>query len=160
MFAAVRHRILCSASEPVVQHGGGGLHGNRGLLPVSTSVRFLNIPVLPATNTICCRVEVEVMEVVHSRCAGLDISKKDARVCVRVAGAGRRRTLETVTTWSSMTNQVLALREHLIAEQVTCVVMEATGDYWKPFYYLLEDLEGAGDVGQRSAREEPPGPQD
>jgi transposase len=44
-----------------------------------------------------------------------------------------------VTTWGSVTNQVLALREHLIAEQVTLVVMEATGDYWKPFYYLLED---------------------
>jgi transposase len=79
------------------------------------------------------------MEVVHARCAGLDISKKDAKVCVRVAGAGRRRTVETVTTWSSMTGQILALREHLIAEKVTCVVMEATGDYWKPFYYLLED---------------------
>ena len=79
------------------------------------------------------------MEVVHARCAGLDISKKDAKVCVRVAGAGRRKTVETVTTWSSMTNQILALREHLIAERVTCVVMEATGDYWKPFYYLLED---------------------
>ena len=79
------------------------------------------------------------MEVVHARCAGLDISKKDAKVCVRVAGAGRRKTVETVTTWSSMTSQILALREHLIAEQITCAVMEATGDYWKPFYYLLED---------------------
>lgn len=79
------------------------------------------------------------MEVIHARCAGLDISKKDAKVCVRVAGAGRRKTVETVTTWSSMTSQILALREHLVAEQVTCVVMEATGDYWKPFYYLLED---------------------
>jgi len=69
----------------------------------------------------------------------LDISKKDAKVCVRVAGAGRRKTVETVTTWSSMTGQILALREHLVAEQVTCAVMEATGDYWKPFYYLLED---------------------
>lgn len=82
------------------------------------------------------------MEVMHPRCAGLDVSKKDAKVCVRVAGAGRRRTVETVTTWSSMTSQILALREHLAAEQVTCVVMEATGDYWKPFYYLLEDLPG------------------
>jgi transposase len=82
------------------------------------------------------------MEVVHVRCAGLDVSKKDAKVCVRIAGAGRRKTIETVTTWSSMTNQVLALREHLLAEQVSCVVMEATGDYWKPFYYLLEDLPG------------------
>ena len=69
------------------------------------------------------------MEVVHGRCAGLDVSKKDAKVCVRVAGAGRRKTVETVTTWGSTTNQVLALREHLIAEQVTCAVMEATGDY-------------------------------
>ncbi|HEY8295528.1 MAG TPA: IS110 family transposase [Micrococcaceae bacterium] len=82
------------------------------------------------------------MEVVHVRCAGLDISKKDAKVCVRIAGAGRRKTIETVTTWSSMTKQILALREHLAAERVTCVVMEATGDYWKPFYYLLEDLPG------------------
>ena len=79
------------------------------------------------------------MELLHPRCAGLDVSKRDAKVCVRVAGAGRARATSTVTTWGSMTNQVLAMREHLIAEQVTLVVMEATGDYWKPFYYLLED---------------------
>jgi len=32
-----------------------------------------------------------------------------------------------------MSGQILALREHLLAERVSCVVMEATGDYWKPF---------------------------
>jgi transposase len=69
----------------------------------------------------------------------MDVSKKDAKVCVRIAGTSRRTTVETVTTWGSMANQVLALREHLISQQVSCVVMEATGDYWKPFYYLLED---------------------
>jgi transposase len=79
------------------------------------------------------------MEVIHPRCAGLDISKKDAKVCVRIAGVGRRKTTETVTTWSSMTTSILGLREHLVAEKVTCVVMEATSDDWKPFYYLLED---------------------
>ena len=79
------------------------------------------------------------MDVVHPRCAGIDISKKDAKVCVRVQGRGRRSAAATVTTWGSMTNQILALREHLLAEEVTCVVMEATGDYWKPFYYLLEE---------------------
>lgn len=79
------------------------------------------------------------MELLHPRCAGIDISKRDAKVCVRIAGSGRRRAAETVTTWSSMTNQVLALRDHLIQERVTCVVLEATSDYWKPFYYLLED---------------------
>ena len=73
------------------------------------------------------------MDVIHPRCAGMDVSKKDAKVCVRVQGAGRRKTTETVTTWGSMTNQILALREHLIGSRVTCVVMEATGAYWKPF---------------------------
>ena len=78
------------------------------------------------------------MEVVHARCAGLDILKKDTKVYFRVAGAARRKPVETVTT-RSMTSQILALREHLIAERITCAVMEASSDYWKPFYYLLED---------------------
>jgi transposase len=60
------------------------------------------------------------MEVVHARCAGLDISKRDAKVCVRIAGAGRRKTVETVTTWSSTTSHILALREHLVAKRITC----------------------------------------
>jgi transposase len=96
---------------------------------------------LPAPDTFCPQVveEVVVMEVVHSRCAGMDVSKRDAKVCVRVAGRGRRKTVETVRTWASTTNAILRLREHLIAERVSLVVMEATGDYWKPFYYLLED---------------------
>ena len=120
-----------------------GFHGNRGLVPLSPCVRLSNLPALPATDTEWSvdEEQVRVMEVVHTRCAGLDISKRDAKVCVRVAGAGRRKTVETVTTWGSMTNQVLALRDHLVAERVTCVVMEATGDYWKPFYYLLEDAD-------------------
>lgn len=78
------------------------------------------------------------MEVLHARCAGMDVSKKDVKVCVRAASPGRK-TLQETTTWSSMTGDIVRLRDHLIAEQVTCVVMEATGDYWKPFYYLLED---------------------
>jgi transposase len=78
------------------------------------------------------------MEVVHERCAGIDISKKDAKVCIRIQGDGRRKTSSTVTTWGSMTNQILALRDHLAAAQVGVVVMEATSDYWRPFYYLLE----------------------
>lgn len=84
------------------------------------------------------------MEVIHPRCVGMDVSKADAKVCVRVQGQGRRRAQETTTTWGSMTNQILALREYLAEQHVSCVVMEATGDYWKPFYYLLESLSGSG----------------
>ena len=79
------------------------------------------------------------MEVVHERCAGMDVSKRDAKVCVRVAGRGRRKAVETVRAWASTTNAILELCEHLVEQRVSLVVMEATGDYWKPFYYLLED---------------------
>ena len=95
------------------------------------------------------------MEVVHPRCAGIDISKKDAKVCVRIQGRGSRATAATVSTWGSMTNQILTLREHLLDQQVTCVVMEATSDYWKPFYYLLEDGLSVMLVNAHDARNVP-----
>ncbi|MFD8652499.1 IS110 family RNA-guided transposase [Streptomyces mirabilis] len=83
------------------------------------------------------------MDVLHERCAGADISKKDAKVCVRAPSTKRRGSFTTeTTTWGSTTNAVLALRDHLLAAEVTLVVIEATSDYWKPFYYLLaEDLD-------------------
>ena len=79
------------------------------------------------------------MDLVHPRCAGIDISKRDAKVCVRIASSGRARANSSVTTWGATTSQILALKDHLVAAEVTLVVMEATSDYWKPFYYLLED---------------------
>ena len=54
-----------------------------------------------------------------------------------------------------MSNEILALREHLVTEKVTCVVMESTGDYWKPFYYLLEDALNVMLVNPRDARNRP-----
>jgi transposase len=38
-----------------------------------------------------------------------------------------------------MSSQILQLADHLRGQKVTCVVMEATGDYWKPFYFLLTE---------------------
>ena len=46
------------------------------------------------------------MDVIHPRCAGLDISKKDAKVCVRINGAGRRKTSQTVTTYGTAASPV------------------------------------------------------
>ncbi len=79
------------------------------------------------------------MEVLYRRCAGVDVSKRDAKVCVRIQGSGQRPTSSEVTTWGSTTSQILALRDYLRAAGVDLVVMESTGAYWKPFYYLLED---------------------
>jgi transposase len=78
------------------------------------------------------------VDVLHERCVRLDISKKDAKACVRTPSTKRRGSFTTeTTTWGSTTNAVLALRDHLLAARVTLVVIEATSDYWKPFYYVL-----------------------
>lgn len=79
------------------------------------------------------------MDVIHERAVGIDISKRDAKVCVRVPGKRAGTFEHNVRTWGSTTREVLALREFLIEQKVSTVVMEATGDYWKPFYYLLEE---------------------
>lgn len=79
------------------------------------------------------------MDVVCARCAGIDVSKKDAKVCVRVQGRGSTRTTTRVVTWSSMMPEILRLREELVAEQVELVVMESTSDYWRPFFYVLSE---------------------
>lgn len=81
------------------------------------------------------------MDVVHERCAGIDIGKADVKVCVRVPGPGKRRRKE-IRTFLTMTKDLLAMRDWLLAEGVTVVGMEATGAYWKPVFYLLEnDIE-------------------
>ncbi len=82
------------------------------------------------------------MEVIHEHCAGIDISKADVKVCIRVpSDTGTRRRSE-VRTFSAVTSGLLAMRDWLLAQGITVVGMEATGVYWRPVFYLLEhDLE-------------------
>ncbi|MFC9084404.1 IS110 family transposase, partial [Streptomyces sp. NPDC057062] len=80
------------------------------------------------------------MDVLHERCAGIDISKRDAKVCVHTPSTRRKGTFTNQTvTFGATTNAILDLREHLLHAAVSLVVIETTGDYWKPFYYLLAE---------------------
>jgi transposase len=80
------------------------------------------------------------MDVLHDRCAGLDIGKKDLKACVRTPSPTRRNSRrQEIRTFATTTNALLELRDWLIEQQVTLVVLEATGDYWRGAFYLLED---------------------
>jgi transposase len=72
------------------------------------------------------------MEVVHPRCAGLDVHKKTVVACVLVPGR------KEVRTFGTMTDELLRLADWLHQEQVSQVAMESTGVYWKPIYNVLE----------------------
>jgi transposase len=77
------------------------------------------------------------MEVMHQRCAGLDVDKEMIVACVRLL-VGNRVTREC-RTFDTSTAGLLALRSWLTAAGCTHVAMEATGVYWKPVWNILSD---------------------
>lgn len=95
------------------------------------------------------------MDIIHERAAGMDISKRDAKVCVRIPGDRAGTYTSKVTTWGATTQAILELREFLERENVTTVVMEATSEYWKPFFYLLEETLPVMLVNAKAARNIP-----
>jgi transposase len=83
--------------------------------------------------------ETNDTEEIIARVAALDIGKAELVCCVRVPSPdtpGKR--LQEVRTYSTMTRSLLVLAERLAGLGVTRVVMEATSDYWKSPFYLLE----------------------
>jgi transposase len=78
------------------------------------------------------------MERVYERCGALDVHKRQVTVCVHVPDQRGARS-ELRAEFGTMTGDLLGLRDWLKGLGVTHVAMEATGVYWKPVYYLLED---------------------
>lgn len=85
------------------------------------------------------------MEVLHPRCAGLDVHQKTVVACVRLA-EGRAIHYEH-RTFATVAQGLLALAQWLDEHKVTHVAMEATGVYWKPVWYALDDGERALTLG-------------
>src|SRR5829696_1003885 len=79
-----------------------------------------------------------MVELLVVRCAGLDVAKDEVVACVRVPDGGGGRAQE-VRTFPTFTSGLEALAGWLAGEGVTQVVMEATGQYWKPIWYVLEE---------------------
>jgi transposase len=77
------------------------------------------------------------MEVIHRRCAGLDVHKQTVVACVRLVMGGEVQ--RQVRTFGTATADLLALSGWLAENEVTHIAMEATGVYWKPVWHILSD---------------------
>jgi transposase len=80
-----------------------------------------------------------VVDLLVERCAGVDIGKAEVVACVRTPGPGGRGRHKETRTFASFTGELEAMAEWFAAEGVTEVAMEATGSYWKPVWYVLEE---------------------
>jgi len=105
----------------------------------------------------------EICDVEHEqileRAAAVDVAKASGMVCVREPHPGRpERRRSLVWEVPATTNAVLELAEHLARDRVQKVTLEATSDYWRIWFYLLEaagldvQLVKAHDVKQAPGR--------
>jgi transposase len=77
------------------------------------------------------------MDIVYTHCAGLDVHKKTVVAAIIVPAAQGDLDRET-RTFGTMTADLLALSDWLMAHEISHVAMESTGEYWKPVYNILE----------------------
>jgi transposase len=78
------------------------------------------------------------MDVLYPRCAGLDVHKDVVVACVRIAQTDGK-ALQEVRSFATTTSELCELADWLNDREVTHVVMEASGVYWKPVWHVLEE---------------------
>src|SRR5918997_199111 len=131
-----RGRLGHGAPEPAYQLDPGGpehprlRQGLRGSGARCLDFRLGRPPAAAA--------EEDVMEVLHPRCAGLDVHKDGVVAAVRIAAPGGGASVE-VRRFETTTPGLLALGEWLAECGCTHAAMEATGVYWKPVWHVLSD---------------------
>lgn len=76
------------------------------------------------------------MEILYRSCCGLDVHAQTVVACLIREGR------KSIRTFSTMTDDLLALLDWLTADGCTHVAIESTGVYWKPVFNILEgDME-------------------
>ncbi len=76
------------------------------------------------------------MQVLYPYCCGLDVHKKFVVACLvhtHEDGSVQRES----RTFSTMTQELLALGDWWHANSCTHIAMESTSSYWRPVYNLL-----------------------
>jgi len=76
------------------------------------------------------------MDVLHRRCAGLDVHKETVVACVRIVKGSKVE--REVKTFGTTTRELLELSDWLVSQECSIAVMESTGVYWKPVWHILE----------------------
>ena len=76
------------------------------------------------------------MDLLYTRCAGLDVHPRSVSACARLVIDGR--VGHEVRTFGTSTRELREMADWLAACGCTHVAMESTGVYWKPVWHVLE----------------------
>jgi len=93
----------------------------------------------PAGRSVPVEIADAEHELVIERAAAIDVAKESGKVCVRLPGNSGRRRFSRVWDVSARTGAITELAEQLVGLRIEKVTVESTSDYWRIWYYLLED---------------------
>jgi len=133
--------LLGAAKKPVHQHDVGVSGTPNCCLRESTHTRDSTTKEAPfgEAQVVLCERRGRILERIVKRCAGLDVHKASVTACVRIATGESEEPYQETRKFATTTGGLLNLRDWLASFEVTLVGMEATGVYWKPIYYVLEE---------------------
>lgn len=77
------------------------------------------------------------MEALIERCCGIDVHQAQVVACL-LTSTPNQKPRKVIRTFRTLTRELMALRDWLLAEGCTHVAMESTGIYWMPVYAILE----------------------
>jgi len=83
-------------------------------------------------------IEDDEHQRVFERVAAVDVAKASGMVCVRGPGADGRRRASRVWEVTAVMGAVTGLGRELARDGIEMVTLEATSDYWRIWYYVLE----------------------
>ena len=78
------------------------------------------------------------MQPILKSCCGIDVHKEKIKACIAKGPLDKPPKFE-IKTFSTMTSDLLKLKDWLRQNKVEAVAMESTGVYWKPIFNILED---------------------
>jgi transposase len=84
-------------------------------------------------------IEDEEHQRAWDRVAAIDVAKASGMVCTRLPGRNGRPRASRVWEVTATMAAVTELGRRLLADKVQMVTLEATSDYWRIWYYVLED---------------------
>jgi transposase len=83
-------------------------------------------------------IEDDEHQRVFERVAAVDVAKATGMVCVRLPGTDGRPRASKVWEVTAVMGAVTDLGRQLVREKIEMVTLEATSDYWRIWYYVLE----------------------
>jgi len=75
---------------------------------------------------------------INAFCAGIDVGKRFLLCCALTGAAGEEPRSQT-RRFDATVQDLVHLRDWLSSKNITHVVMESTGSYWRPIHNILDD---------------------